>query len=283
MTHTKRVESAQWRVEIARTRQGSVIDYIQKIWAARYFWVHLALSDLRTRWRRSYFGILWSMIQPLGLTLLLAFVFSKLFKTDFTTYAPYVLSGVIVWDFVIVSTTGGSLSFVQADAYIKQCRHPLAIYTLRTVLAGCIVLLLASVPLLGWTLLVKPEKFGVTWLALPLFYPVACLIAWPLATILAYVSVRFRDVPHALALVLQAIWFASPVYFEAKLFRDGGLGALVDLNPIYHLLQLMRAPLLEGQWPEPVNFVFALGTAVVLIAAAGLVGRKMERRVIFYL
>jgi lipopolysaccharide transport system permease protein len=117
----------------------SAADYIRGIWAARYFWVHLALSDLRSRWRRSFFGILWTIIQPLALTLLIAIVFGKIFHTDIADYAPYILSGMIVWDFITASAVGGSLTFVQADAYIKQCRHPLAIYSLRTVLTNLIV------------------------------------------------------------------------------------------------------------------------------------------------
>lgn len=260
-----------------------MINYAQKVWGARHFWTHLAISDLRSRWRRSFFGVFWTIIQPLGLTLLLAFVFSRLLKTDITEYAPYILSGIIVWDFVIASTTGGALSFVQADAYIKQCRHPLVIYPLRTVLSAMMVLMLASIPLLFWSLIVLPQHFGIAWLSVLTLYPILMLVALPFSTLLAYIGARFRDVPHALALVLQALWFVSPVYFEAKMFRSGGLDALVDYNPVYHLLQLVRAPLLEGKWPTLNNYLFSLGTAVFFGLLAWLVGRKAEKKVIFFL
>src|SRR5471030_3041872 len=127
-----------------------MFSYFSRVWAARYFWVHLALADLRSRWRRSFFGVTWSIIQPLVLTCLLALVFSRILHTDIVTYAPYILSGIIVWEYISANTIGGSLSFVQADAYIKQCNHPLAIYTLRTVLSSLIVMMLASVSLFGW-------------------------------------------------------------------------------------------------------------------------------------
>lgn len=258
-------------------------EYCAQIWATRYFWTHLALSDLRARWRRSFLGAFWSIIQPLGMTLLLSYVFGRMFHTDITAYAPYILSGVIVWDFIVVTMSGGSLSFVQAESYIKQCRHPLAIYTLRTVLTALMVLLLASVSLVVWVLIVFPQNFGLCWLAALTIYPLLILIAWPLATLLGYLGTRFRDVPHAMALILQAMWFVSPVYFEAKLFRDGGLGYLNDYNPIYHILQIVRAPLLEGQWPVAQNYLFCLATAFVFGLLAILVGRKAEKKVIFYL
>lgn len=258
-------------------------DYCAGIWHARYFWGHLALSDLRARWRRSYLGMLWSILQPLGLALLLAAVFSRLLQTDIVAYAPYILSGIVVWDFFVTVVTGGSMAFVQADAYIKQCRHPLVIYTLRSTLSSLIVLMLASVSLLMWSGAALPQNFGWCWLAIISLIPILLLIGWPLATLLAYIATRFRDLTPALALLLQALWFISPVYFEESLFRRGGLDALVDNNPIYHILQIVRAPLLNGEWPTSNNYAFALGTSAALALVAWLIGRRAERKVIFYL
>lgn len=260
-----------------------MMDYCKGIWRARYFWIHLALSDLRSRWRRSFFGVLWSIIQPLGMTLLLAIVLSKMFRTDIFTYAPYVLSGIIVWECITACVTGGALSFVQADAYIKQCKHPLAIYTLRTVLTSLIVLALASFALIAWSAIVLPQNIGWHWISALTIFPVMGLILWPLATLLAYIGVRFRDIPHATGLIMQALWFISPVYFEEKMFRQGGLDALVDYNPIYHLLQLVRAPLLDGSWPALENYAFPLISAMLLLLIAYGVGKNAERKVIFYL
>ncbi|MFK3973221.1 ABC transporter permease [Pseudomonas sp. NPDC087358] len=258
-------------------------DYCAGIWHARYFWGHLALSDLRARWRSSYLGMFWSILQPLGLALLLAAVFSRLLQTDIVAYAPYILSGIVVWDFFVTVVTGGSMAFVQADAYIKQCRHPLAIYTLRSTLSSLAILSLASVTLFVWSALALPHNFGWPWLAILSLPPLLLFIGWPLATLLAYIGTRFRDLTPALALALQALWFISPVYFEESLFRRGGLDALVDNNPIYHILQILRAPLLTGEWPTSTNYAFAFGTSITFTVLAWLVGRRAERKVIFYL
>jgi lipopolysaccharide transport system permease protein len=253
------------------------------IWDARYFWTHLALADLRSKWRRSFMGIIWSILQPLGMTILLSLVFSRLFHVDIVLYAPYILSGIITWDFMASSLTGGSLAFVQADAYIKQCKHPLAIYTLRLILSNLIVLMLASSVLWLWAAVVLPQNINLSWFAIFSFFPLMAIIVWPLASLLAYLGARFRDIPHAMGLILQAIWFISPVYFEAKMFRNGGLNGLVDYNPIYHMLQIIRAPVLDGKWPTLNNYLFCIGTTLFFTLLAVVVGRKAERNVIFYL
>jgi lipopolysaccharide transport system permease protein len=258
-------------------------EYLENIWSSRYFWTHLAMADLRSKWRRSFFGIFWSIIQPLGLTILLAVVFGRIFKTDIVRYAPYILSGIIVWDYISSTALGGSLAFVQADAYIKQSRHPLAIYTLRTALANLVVLAMASLSLIGWVLIVLPENFGWCWLAALSIFPIVGMTCWPMATCLAYIGARFRDLPHALGLVLQALWFVSPIYFDAEIFRNGGLHGLVDYNPIYHILQIVRAPLLQGQWPTMENFAWCAATFVVMSIFAWQIGRRAEEKVIFYL
>jgi lipopolysaccharide transport system permease protein len=262
-------------------RLGS--SYVAKIWSARYFWTHLALADLRTRWRRSFLGALWSLLQPLGMTLLLTFVFSRIFGSDIQRYAPFIFSGLITWEFVGSTVSGGSLAFVQADAYIRQTRHPLAIYTLRTALTNLVVFAFASLGLILWVLIAMPENFGWSWLAALMIYPLLLVNGWAVATLLAYFATRFRDIPHALGLILQAIWFVSPVYFEPDIFRKAGLTALVDWNPIYHLLEIVRAPLLSGRWPNLENLAWAWGMAATFGILAWMVGRRLERRMIFFL
>ncbi|GIK88460.1 MAG: transport permease protein [Betaproteobacteria bacterium] len=259
------------------------MSYLADVWRARFFWSHLALADLRQRWRRSFLGALWSIIQPLGMTILLTLVFSRIFGADVTRYAPFIFSGMITWEYVVSTVSGGSLAFVQADAYIRQTRRPLAIYTLRTAVTNLIVFAFASTGLIVWSVAVMPGNVGWSWFAALAVFPVLLAIGWAVATFLAYFATRFRDIPHALGLMLQALWFVSPVYFEPDVFRKAGLSGLVDWNPIHHLLEIVRAPLLRGQWPTAANFAWAAGLAAGFGVAAWLAGRRLERKVIFYL
>ncbi len=126
-----------------------------------------------------------------------------------------------------------------------------------------------------------PENFSLSWLAIPTLLPILALIVWPLATIVGYIGARFRDLPNALALVLQAAWFVSPVYFKESMFRQGGLNAFVDYNPIYHVMQILRAPVLYGEWPTATNYIWCLGVSLLLTCVAVAVGMRAEKRAIF--
>jgi lipopolysaccharide transport system permease protein len=143
--------------------------------------------------------------------------------------------------------------------------------------------MLASTGLTGWVLVIMPQNLGWCWLAALLIYPTVACIAWPMATFLAYIGARFRDLPHALGLVFQTIWFISPIYFEPKLFRNGNLEGLVDYNPVYHLLEIIRAPLLRGVWPTAENYLYCMGLVAGLTLIACLAGLSAEERVITYL
>lgn len=258
------------------------MEYLSRVGDACRFWWHLVLADLRARWRRSFLGAMWSVLQPLGMTLLLTVVFGKIYGVDFLRYAPYIYSGIIAWEFVGTCLTAGSLAFVQADAYIRKTKHSLAIYTLRTGLGGLLILALTASGLVLWTLALSPGNIGWCWLAAPLIFPILLLCGWGVSTFLAYLATRFRDIPHGLSLVLQAVWFVSPVYFEPSVFKNAGLDFLVDWNPVYHVLEILRAPLLQGEWPSAANFGWSAGTALFCCLVAWIAGQKLEERTIFY-
>ncbi len=218
-------------------------NYLNNIYKSRYFWIHLSFADLRAKYRRSALGLFWSLLQPLGLTLLLSFVMGKLFNSPIVDYAPFVFSGIILWDFIMGSSITGCNSFINAEGYIKQMSHPLVIYTLRTSLSSLINLILAFIGFVIWVFLWKPENFGFEWLHLIPSFMILFGIGFTLSTIMAFINTKFRDFQQMIGLIFQAIWYVSPIFFEPKLFQSVKAAYLIEWNPIYHILNLFRAPM----------------------------------------
>ena len=119
----------------------------------------------------------------------------------------------------------------------------------------------------------------VLFLAIPLLL----LWAWPLAIIVAFVGTAFRDFQQLIIIFLQAIWYISPVFFQPDMFYHAHLNFLVDQNSIYHLLNLFRAPLLEGHLPPLSSYLYVLMTSAFLWIMAGIALFKKEPKLIFYL
>lgn len=257
--------------------------YIQNIWRARFFWLHLTSSDLRAKFRRSSLGLAWSMLNPLFMTLLLTFVLGKVFHSSIRDYAPYVFSGLITWEFITGSIMMGCNAFINAEGYIKQFNHPLAIYPLRNVLAAFINFLLAFIGLLAWVAWWQPTNFSLPMISLFLTLPFFIVLAWPMAIIVAFINTKFRDFLQLIIIILQALWYASPIFFEAKMFKLAGLSYLVNYNPIFHVLNLVRAPILYGQLPSLFNIGFTLASALSLWMIALIMIHRQERKLIFYL
>lgn len=257
--------------------------YLKNIWNSRYFWIHLALADIRTKYRRSFLGLAWALIQPLSLTLLLAFIMGHFFHAPMNDYAPFIFSGLIFWEFITASAVTGCMSFLNAEGYIKQFRHPLMIYPLRHVIPAMINLLCAFGGLLAWILLWKPANFGWNWLSLPLAFPLIFFFAWPICTITAFIGIRFRDFSQLILILLQIVYYVSPIFFLPKLFISANLGYVIDYNPIYHLLNLFRMPLLEGRLPAASDYLYVMGTITLLWLIVAYLVRRHENKVIFYL
>ncbi|MDF1653901.1 MAG: ABC transporter permease [Coxiellaceae bacterium] len=259
-------------------------NYISDVWAARYFWLHLALSDIRSRFRRSYLGIAWAILTPLLFTLLLTSVMSFIFKAQPLSYAIYVFSGLVIWEVITSCATNGCDEFLKAESYIKQFKQPMLIYPIRTAMVSIIYMLFGFIGLICWQLFIAPAHL----LMMALFFIPSTImlffVALPVAIMSGIANTKFRDFFQMQTLAFQAMWYASPIFISADvLLKSKHLYVLVAYNPIYHLLQLYRAPLLNGQAPTLHNFLFVLGAGAILwfFAIRSLI--KNENMLIHYL
>jgi lipopolysaccharide transport system permease protein len=259
------------------------IKYIKELWKLRFFCWHLAQADLRAKYRRSYLGIVWSLLNPLLMALLLGFILGGLFHLLLADYVVYVFSGLIVWEFISSSALTGCTALVCSEGYIKQFPHPLAIYSLRCVIAAFINFMMAFTGFFLWILLTANQGINFSSFSLILILPIYLLIAWPLATITSLINTQYRDFSQFIIIILQMLWYASPVFFQTKMFIDSNYTYLINYNPIYHIMNLVRAPMLYGQWPDLSNYLYSLGSALMLWIIAIAMLAKQEQKMIFYL
>ena len=257
--------------------------YLRDVWRVRYFWLALVRMDLRSRYRRSMLGVGWSLLHPIAMTAVLCTVFSTLFQADVRTYGPFLLAGLVTWNFFVSVMNHGCQSFFQGESYIRQYPAPLAIYPLRSTLGAGIHFLLGLcvVLVLVWCLngfSNFPALVSLVPTLLMLF-----VVGWSVAACMGVINVMFQDTQHLIEVLVQILFYVTPIIYPAELLQKRGLGWFVAINPAATFLELIRRPILEGTIPSPMTFVLGMIAAVTAATLATLTLWRAEGRMIFYL
>ena len=235
----------------------------------RHLWGRFGWQDIRRRYRRTVLGPFWLTLS-MGLTVaLLGTLYGRLFQVGATDYVPYLTLGFVVWGLVNGLITDGCGAFVKATSIIQQVRLPLSVHVYRVVWSNLIVFFHnASI------FVVVAVAFSVWsgWAGLLAVAGVAviCLNGVWAGLLLGMFSARYRDVPPIVASVVRIVFFVTPIIWTPGLLP--GRAVLLDFNPFYHVLEVVRAPLL-GHVPSGVSWlavagVTALGWLVTLLLFA---------------
>jgi ABC-type polysaccharide/polyol phosphate export permease len=268
--------------------------YLASIWKCRFFWLSLVKMDLRSRYRGSVLGIGWSLVNPIAMTAILCVVFGHALKVKPYEYAPFLFTGLTFWGFFSASVIQGCHCFFQGESYIRQYPAPMAIYPLRNVLGAAFhfsigLLLAAAIGLVvGPNEKMSPDATRVNQLmSLPYLLP-ACLLlllfGWSLSVLAGLISVRFRDTRHMTEIVLQGLFYVTPVMLPPSLFAERGrMTLLLKCNPLSSFLDLLRDPILYARVPDVTTYAYAVAVTLSFTLAAIVALRIEERRLIFHL
>ncbi len=257
--------------------------YLAAVWKCRYFWLSLVKMDLRARYRGSVLGIGWSLLHPIAMTAIICGVFSTIFSADIHFYAPFLMAGLTLWNYVLSVSLAGSQCFFQAEPYIRQHPAPMAIDPLRTMLGSAFhfSLSLGLVVLLAAFLRGLPGPLAL--LSLVPSVALLLLLGWALATVFGLITVRFRDTHHLSELAFQSLFYLTPVIYGPEMLLKRGLGLLLNVNPLVPFLHLLREPILYGRMPGLATYGAACLTVLVAVGAAAALLRREERQLIFHL
>lgn len=213
---------------------------------AVHVWTALGWQDILQRYRRSLLGPLWLTISTGIMVAIMGPLYGKLFSQDIGGYFGFLAIGFVVWQLIAQTINDCCSAFITAESYIKQIKLPLSVHILRVVWKNVIIFLHNMVVVIAVLAWLQPH-LRANVLLFPLAVAAFALNAFFFGTVLGIVCARFRDIPLIIVNVVQASFFLTPV-----LWVPGMLGRhswTVDLNPFYHFIEIIRAPLLG----EPVN------------------------------
>ena len=274
---------------------------------ARDLWSHLGWQDIKQRYRRSIIGPLWITIS-MGVTAVgLGVLYSVLFGSPISTFLPYVTTGFVVWGFINGCLLEGMETFISNEGLIKHLPAPLSVYALRTVwrqtlmFAHNLIIYLIMLAIF-FRFLNEPYTTsgiacglpdagvchpGISLIALtaiPGFLLIALNGLW-VTLLFGIISTRFRDIPQVINALIQLMFYMTPIVWTPDVIfgkpdREWAK-VLFQFNPLYHFVQVVRAPLI-GQTATMTSWLVVVGFTVVGWALALFAMRNYRSRVSYW-
>ena len=251
----------------------------------RELWLSLGWQDIKQRYRRSTLGPLWITIATGVMATALGLLYSILFQIPLAEFLPHVTVGLILWGFISGCIKEGSEVFISNEGLIKQLPSALSVHVYRLVwrqflflchnLVIWVVLMLIYPRPLGWDLLL-----AVLGLAVLMVNGV-----W-VAMLFGILATRFRDIAPLLDSMVQLLFYMTPIVWTTQtLYEQGGEIAnrarIAELNPLYHYLEIVRAPML-GQPVAAYHWWIVLACTAVGLILAFVALRRFRSRVPYW-
>ena len=249
---------------------------VGELWAFRDLAYALALKDLSVRYKQTFFGVAWAVLQPLLAVLLFTIIFGRLvgLPGDGLPYAVFAYAGMALWLYVAGGTTAASLSLVDNRELVSKVYFPRGLAPLAAVVPGLIDLA-ASLTILVVFMAAYGVAPGAAVVLVPAWILLAGLAALGVGLSLSALNVKYRDVKHALGLGIQLWFFASPVVYSSSLV-EGDWRYVYALNPVAGVLDGFRWSALGAPAPGP-ELAVSLGVLALLLVGGIVYFHRVER------
>ena len=212
----------------------------------RELWLHLGWQDIKQRYRRSVLGPFWITIATGTMAVALGALYSTLFHLPLAEHLPYVTLGLIIWNLINASILEGADVFVANEGLIKQLPTPLSVHVYRLVWRQ-VILFAHNIVIFIVIAIIFPQPWKWTDLT---FIPALALIVlncvW-VALCFGILATRYRDISPLLFSLVQLLFYMTPIIWNDETLRRQGAGGwakIIELNPLLHYVDIVRAPLL---------------------------------------
>jgi ABC-type polysaccharide/polyol phosphate export permease len=224
-----------------------------------WIWTRLAYQDIKERYRGSVLGPFWVTLTNLILVAAMGSIYSELFNAEIETYVPYIMTGILIWQYISGLINEGCFTFTNAREVIQQVPMPFSVQGYRVVYRNLIVLAHNAVIVpFGLLLFHVPVNWHVIEV-IPALVMLSLNGFW-MCMLLGAVSTRFRDIPPIVGNVVQVLFFLTPIFWPIDSVQK--LKHILVLNPFFAWIDVARAPLL-GLEPEPTSWPLLIGCTVL--------------------
>lgn len=239
----------------------------------------LVMREIKRRYKRSALGFAWTVLNPLLAMAIFTIVFSNVFGNR-PHYPLYVVTALLGWNLFSLGTSRGLDSIVQNGPIIRKVFVPKAIFPVAAVISQVVNFVFTLVPLFA-LMVVVGAGFSLSLLWLPISLLSLSCFALGVALLLGTCNVFFRDVKYFYEAGLLAWFYATPIFYPAEIVPDK-FRLLLHLNPMYSLLESLRAPVYQGTLPTAVMLITGFALSLATLTIGWIVFHRFESRFIHY-
>lgn len=257
----------------------AVNDLIAGLLRAR-LWLMLALFDMRARYHRTFLGPMWVLLSFTIFLLVKVFIFTGMSGTDANHFIVHLTMGLCVWFYLAAAIGDGAGALVKNRSWILGVKTPYSLFIYSGLALAFFNFVICLIP--SYAVVAFYQSIGLQRIALSLVgVGVLTYCLFWISFLLALVSVFVRDLMPLVSTVMRIMFFLTPiVWLPSTIGADKA--AFIAWNPFYHMIEIIRAPIVSGQIPE-VHLYVVLGLTVALQAASVILFGFLRRWVPSYL
>lgn len=263
-----------------------MFNYFKGYWDS--FWLYkdllkqLVIRDLKLKYRRSFLGYIWSVLNPLLIMIVMVAVLSTLFKSDIKNFPVYLLSGQVMFNFMTGATQAGIFSIIDNGTLLKKTYVPKYIFTLSRITSALVDFVFSLGALIIVMLLTNAgfSKYNLLFWTVILQLYIFCI---GLGMLLAALNVFFRDIQYIYNAFIMAWSYFTPLFYPIEILPKNIRWIEEHLNPMYFYIKQFRQLVYENTMPDLRLIALGWITAVIFFVVGVVVFKKLQDKFILYI
>lgn len=245
------------------------INELIELWLYRDLLLLLILNRIKTRYKRSLLGVVWTLLNPLLNTLVLTIAFSQIFRFNLPNYAIYILSGLIVWNFFAQSTLDAMDTLIWGSSLLKRIYIPRTIFAVAVLGNGLVNFILSIIPLI-LIIVIMQHPLTENFLALPFAILILAIFTLGISLLISTVAIYFIDFVYIYNVLLSVWFYLTPIIYPLSIIPEK-VQPFINMNPFTHFLELFHSLIYKGTMPNEALWILTSLLSIMTLVVSWII------------
>lgn len=264
---------------MSNKQKSNGVGFLRRLGEHKFLFTELVKRDFKKKYKRTYLGMLWSVLSPLLTLLVMRLVFTRFFGRGMGHYTTFLFCGNIVFSFFSDATSGGMGSLMGNASIFSKINVPKYLFLLSRTVSSLINFGLTFLIFIVFCII---DGVAITLSFFSLIIPIVCLTVFNLGVglILSAMFVFFRDIQYLWSVFTTLLMYVSAIFYDPAQFE--GFERLFLLNPVYVYIKYFRIAVLGGYMPSIQYHLLTVGYALLALGVGALIYKKCNHKFLYY-